>query len=180
MKLGLVPFNIYLSLLAAALLLAPGCQTGPVYESQEDNPDKQLTALRLHIEAMPDPTGRTVEVPVFRARPVLVTIDKNAFLTEGNVIGAEVVDEPGGFAIQVEFEREGKWLLEKYTAGNMGRHIAVFASFGHERWLAAVQIRRLLSDGKLTFTPDATREEALRIVRGLRNYAKKMDHDPRF
>jgi hypothetical protein len=179
MKTGSIPFNIYLSA-AVLLLLAGGCETSGTYESQEDKPDKQLSALRLHIESSHDATDRTIEVPVFRARPILVTIERSAFITEGNVIAAEVVDEPGGFSIQVEFEREGKWLLEKYTAGNMGRRIAVFASFGHERWLAAVQIRRVISDGKLTFTPDATREEALRIVRGLKNYAKKMDHDPRF
>ena len=172
-------FNTILWLVALAGLAA-GCQTDKTYESNEQDTAKQLTSIRFHIQTSADPTGRSVEVPVFRSRPVLMTIDPSPILTEQNVTKAEVVDEVGGFSIQVEFERKGKWLLERYTVDNMRRHIVIFASFGQERWLAAPVIQKVISDGKLTFTPDATREEADRIVRGLNNTAAKMEHDPRF
>jgi preprotein translocase subunit SecD len=181
MKSRSVVFNTYFWSALAALLIGAGCATDPAtYESKEDKPDKQLTSLRLHMQTIPDPTGRTLEVPVFRTRPVLVTIDKEPFITEGNVMTAEVLDEPGGFSIQITFERQGRWLLEKFTAANLKRRIAIYAAFGPDRWLAAPVVQQTITDGKLTFTPDATREEALRIVRGLKNYAKKMEHDPRF
>jgi hypothetical protein len=180
MKARTGAFNIYLCGGVAALLCA-GCATGPIHESREDKPDKQLTALRLHVEAIPDPLKRTVEVPVFRARPLLVTVDKNPFITENNVLNAEVVDDEAGFSLRIEFERQGRWLLEGYTAQHQNRRLAIFAQFGpNERWLAAPVIRQVISDGKLTFVPDATRDEALRIVRGLKNYARDMKHDPRF
>jgi len=45
-------------------------------------------------------------------------------------------------------------------------------------WLAAVLIRNRISNGVFAFTPDASREEGLRIVRGLRNVIpKKKDSD---
>ena len=93
-------FNLKLWGLAALAVLATGCQTEPVYTSKEDSPDTQLTALRIHVEGAPDSSGRTVQVPVFRERPILVTVDREPFLTEGNVTKAEVVDEPGGFSLR--------------------------------------------------------------------------------
>jgi hypothetical protein len=172
-------FNTNLWLLAL-LGLAAGCQTEGTYESNEKNTAKQLTSIRFHIQTSADGTGRSLEVPVFRSRPVLLTIDRNAFLSEENVTKAEIVDELGGFSIQVALDTQGKWLLEKYTVDNMGRRIVIFANFGQSRWLAAPVIRKVISDGKLTFIPDASREETDRIVRGLNNAAAKMNHDPRF
>jgi preprotein translocase subunit SecD len=181
MKLRAVAFNIYLCGLALALLAAAGCLGTQAFESREDKPEHQLTVLRLHIQSSPDRTDRTMEVPVFRASPVLVNINKNPFITEANVTSAEVTDEPGGFSIRVVFDRQGRWLLESYTAKNLKRRMVIFSSFGpEERWLAAPTIEKVIADGVITFTPDATRDEALRIVRGLKNYAKKMEHDPRF
>ncbi len=177
-----VVLNIYLCGSAACVLGLLGCSTPTAsdFESREDKPDRQLSSLRLHLEASADPPARTTEVPILRARPVLITIESAPFVTEANVIGAEVVDEPGGFSIRVELDRQGRWALERATAGNMRRHIAIYSQFGPERWLAAPVIDHVISDGKLTFTPDATREESIRIVRGLKNLAKKMEHDPRF
>jgi hypothetical protein len=182
MKTGTVSINTYLWVPALlALALAPGCETEKKYESKEKETAKQLTSMRLHIETTPDALGRSLEVPIFRARPTLVTIEKSCFLTEQNVKSADLVDEPGGgFSIKIEFERQGRWLLDKYSGANMKRRIVVFAAFPQERWLAAPVIKHVITDGILTFTPDATREEADRIVRGLNNVARKMDHDPRF
>ena len=77
-------------------------------------------------------------------------------------------------SIFVQFDRRGTWLLEQYTTANRGRRIAIMSQFGQVRWLAAPKISKPITDGTLVFTPDATREEADRIVRGLTNVAKKM------
>jgi hypothetical protein len=182
MMTRLVVLNTYLLGMAAWLLGVAGCATSSTtdFESHEDQPDKQLTSLRLHLEATPDPPVRTFDVPVWRARPMLVTIESAPFLSEAEVIGADLVDEPGGFSIRVEFDRHGRWILERTTSGNLRRRIAVYSQFGPERWLAAPVIDHAMDDGKFSFTPDATRDEALRIVRGLKNIAKKFEHDPRF
>jgi hypothetical protein len=292
-------FNIYLCGLA---LWAAGCKTDPSLTNDESKPEKQLTVLRLHLESEPDPTGRTTQVPILRAKPMMVTIDREAFLSESQMVGAEVVDEATaglstddvrlqpfldklqqspdpvsvflrtrlsaatqkamadhdgvlanpaplqmalvqdlnvllagpsifearrfaevplraetkqllaakpqgaelrrlnrllledayplevlrsadlkfGFSIELQFNREGKWLLEECTARHRMRRIVVFAKFGPERWLAAPVTRRVISDGKLVFMPDASRDEADRIVRGLKNVIRKAKHDERF
>jgi hypothetical protein len=40
------------------------------------------------------------------------------------------------------------------------------------RWLAAPRITGRIADGRLEFTPDATRDEAERIVHGLNRVAE--------
>lgn len=161
-------FNIYL-LVALSAVLACGCQT----HKKEEKP---LATLRLHLEASGDATDQTVAAPVYRANPVLVTVEKEPFLTEANVAGAKVVNVMGGFDLQVQFDRQGTWLLENYSASNPGRHFAIFSQFGKKkgqgRWLAAPKFTKLISNGVIQFTPDATREEAGQIVIGLSNTAQ--------
>ena len=75
-----------------------------------------------------------------------------------------------GFAIQLEFNEHGKFMLEITTRANPNRRVAVFSKFdAEERWLAAPLVGRPITDGRFNFTPDATRAEAERIVRGLTN-----------
>ena len=45
-------------------------------------------------------------------------------------------------------------------------------SWKNGRWLAAPSINRLVANGTLTFTPDASREEAEQLVKGLNLAAK--------
>ena len=97
-------------------------------------------------------------------------------LDEHDVVSASVVDEPSGtFSIQVKLNRHGTWTLERVTVMHRGKHLVIFTYFGQARWLAAPEITGKNSTGMLTFTPDATREEAERIVRGLNNVAKKLE-----
>jgi hypothetical protein len=67
--------------------------------------------------------------------------------------------------------------LEQFTAANPGRHLAIFGQWGDKlsagRWLAAPLISRRITKGTIIFTPDASREEALKLVTGLSNIAKK-------
>jgi preprotein translocase subunit SecD len=166
---GRARFNIYF-LLAAALALLPGCKSKPE--------DSVHATVRVHLEVVPTSMDYSARVPIYRAKPVMVTVDKAAFLTEENVSEASVEDVLGGFNLRIKFDRQGTWLLESYTTANPGRHYAIFCAFGDKlltqsRWLAAPVITRRISDGTITFTPDATRKEAEQIALGLRNAAKK-------
>jgi preprotein translocase subunit SecD len=164
-------FNIYL-MMALAALLAWGCQ------SPETKKKKELATLRLYIETNPHGLGHSQVIQILRQAPFDVTVEQNPFLTEGNVAEAKVINAMGGYAISVQFNTEGKMLLEQYTSANQGRKIAVFSQWGKDmaehRWLGAPVVYKRNSNGLLVFTPDASREEADEIMLGLNNVSKKM------
>lgn len=174
------PFNIYLLAALAAPFLG-GCQSDAYLLR------KQLSTLRVHIEVHPDGSERVQTVPIYRAHPVSVVILKTPFLTEANVAEASVVDQPGGFALRIKFDRQGTWLLEQYSS-DRGKHFAIFSEFvtgprdkkAQGRWLAAPIVSQRIKDGVLSFTPDATREEAVNIALGLSNIARRMEKDAKF
>src|SRR5208283_4336065 len=143
-------FNIYL-LLLLALAFGGGCKTG--------KGKKQYSTLRVYLEVNPDGTDKNGPVPIFREKPMLVNVEKMPFLTEGQVSRARVVDVFGGFVLQIEFNQEGTWLLEQYSASNPGKHFAIQSIFGAKtnmgRRVDARRIRRRITHGTLTFTPDA-------------------------
>jgi|APCry1669188910_1035180.scaffolds.fasta_scaffold129955_1 preprotein translocase subunit SecD len=165
-------FNIYL-LAALAAAAACGCQS-----TGETNPKKMLSTLRLHLEATRDGPKASERVPIYRDKPVWLYVEKSPFLTEGVVAEASVIEVMGGFALSIRFDRSGAGVLEQFSVVNRGRKIAIFSQFGDKmkdyRWLAAPVISHRISDGVLVFTPDATREEAEEIARGLNNVARKI------
>jgi preprotein translocase subunit SecD len=166
-----IPFNTYL-VLALMTVLVAGCQTA------ETARKKELSTLRLHLEVNSDGTDRNSPVPVYRANPVLINVEKTPFVDESNVTEAKLTDTLGGFAIQIQFDRRGTWLLEEYSTAHKGKRFAIYSQFGNTateaRWLAAPRIPQRIANGLLVFTPDATREEAERMVRGLNNVARKV------
>ncbi len=162
-------FNIYFCA-ALGLLLASGCQS----DRGEKRKDKEGTLLELHAEVNRDGAEDNEPVPIFREHPVYVNVSKSAFVDSADLAEARVVDDLGGFSIQLKFNWRGTLLLQSITTANRGKRIAVFANFGPKRWLASPVISKPISDGVLTFTPDATREEADRIVRGLKNVTAKL------
>jgi len=172
-------FNIYLSAALAVALLC-GCNTA------ESKRKKRVSTLQLRVEMNPDPMGRTEKVQIYRAQPFWMTVEKKPFLTEAYVKEAKVIDVIGGFALQVQFDQQGSWLLEQYTAALRGKHIGIFSQFcippdeklNEGRWLAAPLIQTHITDGLLVFTPDASREEAEEIAMGLNNVAKKVGNGP--
>jgi len=174
MRIGGRRFNIYLAL---ALVLLCGCQ------SPETKRKKALSTFRIHLEANPfTPAEQTEEISVPRSNPVKFIVQKAPLLTEEFVKEAKLADVRGGFALRVQFDRRGTWLLEQYTTGNMGKHFAIFSQFAEPpdeklnkgRWLAAPRISQHIGSGILLFTPDASREETEQIVLGLNNLAKKL------
>lgn len=169
MMIGWRRFNIYL-LLLLALAVAGGCEVG--------KGKKPYSTLRVYLEVNPDGTDSNGPVPISRETPMFVNVQKAPFLTEVQVNKAKVVDVFGGFVLQIEYNQEGSWLLEQYTASNPGKHFAIQSIFGAKtntaRWLAAPKITRRITNGTLTFTPDATREESDQIVLGLNNLAEEV------
>jgi hypothetical protein len=163
-------FNTYLLLAGVALGFA-GC------EMMQSSKNSEISTFRVHLQVNPDGTKGNEPVPVFREKPVLININKQPFLSEINVTTAKLVEAMGGFSMQVQLDRQGMWLLEQYTIANRGMHLVIFSQFGETsdkgRWLAAPLIKQRITDGMLTFTPDATREEADRIVTGLNNLVAK-------
>ena len=161
-------FNLYLLLLAA--LLAAGCKT--------EKPDAQLATLRIHLENKAQVTGSGQTVSVLRSQPVLVTINNEPVLTEANIAHATLLETPGGYALQVQFDETGSWTLEQYSAAYAGKHFAIFGQWSENtqdsRWLGAPLISHRIANGVLAFTPDASRAETLALVTGLNNMAKKV------
>jgi len=174
---GRARFNLYLLLAVAAISLC-GCQT------HKDDKSKELATLRIHLESGPEDNGRTTKVPIYRAQPFQIEIQQDPILTEAHVASARVVDTIGGFELQIQLNRQGTWLFQQYSASYRGKHFAIFSQFGPKgkeaRWLGAPAFTRLISDGLIQFTPDATREEADEIAIGLNNIAKKNEPDFKF
>lgn len=158
-------FNTYL-LAGLLAVLAGGCAA----PSKEDK--KVVSAMRLHLEVNPSPAGQSTRVNIGRSDPLAVTVDTQSFLNELHVEKASVLDVLGGFSIALQFNSDGAILLEQYTGAYNGRRMAIAAEFGEFRWIAAPVIRQRLAAGQLVFTPDLTREEAERLVRGLNRVAE--------
>ena len=174
---GRYRFNIYL-LLALAVVSLCGCQT------HKHDKDKQLATFRVHLETDTDDSSRSQKIPIYRAAPVDIQVEKDPFLTEAHVASARVVDVLGGFDLMIQLNRQGIWLLQAYSGNNPGKRYAIFSQFGEKgkdsRWLAAPQFSRIISSGIIQFTPDATREEANQIALGLNNIAKKNESNEKW
>ena len=172
MKIRSLAFNIYL--LAALFLL--GCKTPEERKeaAESKRQKKELSTIRLHLEARGDTTGRAEMVPILRGAPIMVSVAKDSFLDERDVLKATLADSPDGFVIQLQFDDHGTFVLDTVTASSKGKRIAIVSEFNERRWLAAPVILKRVTDGVWTFTPDATREESLRIIRGLNNVSAKL------
>ena len=166
-------FNIYFLWLLAGLLT--GCKT-----TEEKKKSKDASTIRLHLEVNADGTPHSGGVPIYRQQPIMVNVNREPFLTEGELQEASVVEALGGFAIKLQFNRHGSLVLDGTTTSYKGRRIGIQSQFTESRWLAAPLISQRLSNGVLVFTPDATREEAERIVRGLNNLTAAVKKRSRF
>ena len=162
-------FNLYLWLLTA-LTLVSGCALLNLKH-------KQTAALRIHIENGASAPGASEIIPVMRTAPVMVNIATEPVLTEANIATAALVETPGGFAMEIKFDQSGSWTLEQFSAVNPGKHLAIFGQWSDKpadgRWLAAPSIARRIASGTLVFTPDASREEVEKLVKGLNLIAQK-------
>ena len=171
-------FNIYLWALAACALAA--CETtGPSAgksgaKSSSKGSKEEATLLRVHLEASGKLPDRTLLASVYRDKTLLVSVEKTPFLHEGHLEKVTLVDLPQGHAIKLQYDREGTWLLENASTSFRGKRIAIVCDFGVQRWLAAPVLSQRITDGQIMFLPDASREEAERIVRGLNNVLREL------
>jgi hypothetical protein len=168
-------WTVFLAIVVAGSL---GCQT-PKHKDQE-----VVSVLALHLETRAGPSEPSKEVQIFRSAPMVLTIQSAPFLGEGLLESAKVVDLPGGFGMQIKYERRGAWLLEQYTSANRGKRMAIYVEFSpdvekpavvEKRWLAAPMITRTATNGVVEFTPDATRQETEAIVLGLNNLVREIN-----
>jgi preprotein translocase subunit SecD len=159
-------FNSYLLLLVCGLC---GCET------TSPKSDKATARITVTVESNREAPGRSESITVSRAQPITLTIQSSALLNETHVAEARLMDSFAGFTLLIQFTEMGTHLLEQFTAQYQGRRFAIAVQFGEKemqtRWLAAPVIKRRITDGILAFTPDASREEAELIVRGLNNTA---------
>jgi len=165
--------NLFLTLLL--VLVGTACKS-----AEEKKKSEEASSLRLFLETEFDTTGdKTTVVPVYRSSPVLIRITKEPFLDEGHLIDAAVINTVGGFAIQVKYDFRGTLTLESVTSTYRNQRVAIYSNFTEGRWLGAPKMSARVKDGVFAFTPDATREEAERIVRGLNNVATKLGNRPK-
>jgi len=171
MSRRLCVFNGFLAL--GLLASIAGCST-----DQMSSKNKELSTFRVHLESDPGSVDRSASVTVYRSAPMSLGIDREPILDERQVRAATIVEQPIGFAVEVQLERRGSWILERASVSHKGRHLIIFSEFGETaRWLGAPEITGRNSSGKLVFTPDATREEAEKFVRGLNNMAHKIERN---
>jgi preprotein translocase subunit SecD len=165
--------NIILALLFCA---CSGCQSASEKKDAGKDDKKKAAMLRFYIETNPDPTGHTMDVPIYRATPMTLTVEREPVLDEAFMKNVEVVDadEMGGVALKVTFDEFGTRRLDALTIEHRGQHVAIEAAWTEHRWLAAPLLNKRISNGIFVFTPDATREEAERIAKGVNNVIKKL------
>ena len=164
-------FNTYLLAALCAALLG-GCASPPR--------SKNAPVVRICVEKPPDGTGK-VETIFIGRRPLFeVSVQKEPFLGELLIKRAEVRDDKlGGIEMVLEFNRQGRWLLDEVSTSNKGRRAAIFIQFGNlAHWTAAPVMKNRISDGTLVFTPDLTRAEAEKFAKGINDEeAKQKVHD---
>ncbi len=177
MTTKLARINTYFA--AAVLLLlvaATGCASNPKSKEEKDR-----TLLSLHLQTDQEGGPKIKHVAVFRQAPMYVNIESDPYVDSGSIEGAAVLDDAGAFSIQLKFNNHGAMQLDQMTSGNHGKRVIIFCKWDDEiRWIGAKVINRRSSDGIFVFTPDATREEAGRIVRGLNNVAKELKKKDKF
>ena len=165
-------FNLYLAAFLVVALAGAGCST---FKKKKEEP---VGAVRVHIESTANAAGEGQTVSVLQSDPVLVTISKDAVLTEADLMQAALVATPGGFSVELKFDETGAWTLEQFSAAYSGKHFVIYAQWGPKlkdgRWVAAPLITGRNPTGVLSFTPDMSHDEAQKFVAGLNAVAKKI------
>lgn len=166
-----VSSRISLCVLLVSALVLGGCAT------TKDPRDKLSTVMRIHLESQEDQLIPPKPIAVFRESPLLLSVESLYLATEENLVSARIINQMGTYAIELKFDQWTSPLLSHNSSSWQGRRIAIQAQWGpkHEytRWLAAPVMDRHITDGTLTFTPDASLEEVQDIVTGLNNAIRK-------
>ena len=170
MKFASERFNTYLAVTVALVLV--GCETSDLDSTKHRG--SELSSLRVHIETNPDNLGMSRRIDVGPEPHQSFSVAGPA-LGEMHLMVAQLWEgKEGEYAIHLQFDRTGVQMLEMYSMSYRGKRLAVFSQFPNPRWIGTVRMDRRIADGTLLFRPDATREEALRIVTGLNKAVAKL------
>ena len=153
MKIQRNAFNTYL-LVALCSVWLGGCAS--------PQRSKDAPVVRVYLEVPRDATGNQIAVPIGRRPLFEVWVQPAPFLTEFHVKRVEVRDDKlGGYELVLEFNRQGRWLLDEVSTANKGRRAVVFLISGElQHFTAAPIIKDRIGNGIMVFTPDMTRSEA--------------------
>jgi preprotein translocase subunit SecD len=161
----MVCFNLVLALAMASV---SACSTA------SSDRQKPIETFRVHLESRHDIPERSMPAEIGEANPMRFTVEKLPILSEIHVEEAALLEQSDGFTVQVRFNGMGARILEGYSSAAIGRHFLIMTEIDEEvRWIAAPLIRHRNSEGTLTFTPQATREEMQRLVAGLNGAVEK-------
>lgn len=139
-------------------------------KQKEKENRKKLSILKFFLETSSGSNADIKEVQVFRAWPETIYISTEAFLDERDFQEVNLIDSPDGtFQIEFILTSEGSAILQNITGRYRGRRIVIFGNFGDPRFLGAPKIEKVITDGRITITPDASLEEAERFVLGMKN-----------
>ena len=158
-------------LLAITLIAGLGCGCKSVGDRK---PGDNYSLIMLYLEQNNDGTKYSREMAVYRAYPFIFYVNSEPFLSTADLEKATLMEARGGFALQFQFNRHGTAVLESFTTSNKGKRIAIFCQFTEPRVLAAPMITQRNATGIIRFTPDCSREEGERIVKGLTTAIKKI------
>jgi hypothetical protein len=172
-------FNLYLLSVMMLVAFVPGCESTKKLVHHKDKP---VGIVRVHVESESSQEGFTKSISMMRSQPVTINITTDPIVTEADVTGARLLTTPGGgFVIELKFEETAGWKIEQISSINPGKHLVIFGQWSDKvedgRWLAAPRITRRMAGGILTFTPDASHEEAEKLVNGLNEAAKNRADD---
>ena len=164
-------FNLYLVAMLATMQIA--CETTGPGGARKGSPD--LATVRVHLETHADPIAGTSRlITVGREQPQSMYVS-GAMLAEPNLAAAQLWDgNEGQFAILLQFDRDGTRTLETLSMSYRGKRLAILSQFPEPRWIGTFRMDRRIADGAILFRPDATREEAVRIVSGLNKAVAKL------
>ena len=161
--------NHYLMALALCAGLGVGCKS-----VGEKKPGENYSLIMLYLEQNNDGTKYSRKMAVMRTDPIIFYVNSEPFLGTADLEQATLMEAIGGFALQLQFNRHGTAVLESFTTSNKGKRMAIFCQFTEPRVLAAPMITQRNATGIIRFTPDCSREEGERIVKGLTTAIKKI------
>ena len=156
-----------------AFVLAAGVGLG-CQSTGKKKPGENYSLIMLYLEQNNDGTKYSRQMAVYRADPFIFYVNSKPFLTTADLEKATMMEATGGFALQFQFNRHGTAVLESFTASNKGKRIAIFCQFTEPRVLAAPMITQRNATGIIRFTPDCSRAEAERIIKGLNTAIKEI------
>ena len=122
-------FNVYLMLLMMLALASTSCA---MFHKKKKGPEG---AVRVHVESASSADANSQPVSVLRADPVMVTITKDAILTEADLLKAVLVLNVGGPDIGTIFQC--LWGQASGDFWSMGRKIKRRSLVGGANYLRA-------------------------------------------